>query len=337
MEFKKFNSIENSYQSDFIKSIYDNGFGEEKFVVQEKIHGANFSFITNGKEIITAKRTELIEENENFYNSLKIKKKYESKLIALFENISKERNLKTLTVFGEIFGGGYPHKKIQKNETAKLVQRGIYYNPDNDFFAFDILINNEEYLDINTTNKLFEKFDFIYAKTLFKGSLKDCLEYPNKFKTTIPKEYGLPELDGNICEGVIIRPLKPLFFNNGSRVIVKNKNEDWAENNNYIDTEILKNLLHEEEELSENAEKICEEVYKYISTNRLSNVISKIGEVNPKKDFGKVLGLFSKDILLDFFKEYQSKYDALEKHESKAINKFVNKHANQLIIEYFEI
>ncbi len=100
MEFKKFNSIENSYQSDFIKSIYDNGFGEEKFVVQEKIHGANFSFITNGKEIITAKRTELIEENENFYNSLKIKKKYESKLIALFENISKERNLKTLTVFG---------------------------------------------------------------------------------------------------------------------------------------------------------------------------------------------------------------------------------------------
>ena len=334
MEFKKFNSIENSYQLEFIKSIYDNGFGDEKFVVQEKIHGANFSFITDGKEVITAKRTGLIEENENFYNSKEIQEKYEPKIKSLFKNISKERNIKSLTVFGEIFGGGYPHKKIQKNETAKLVQRGIYYNPDNDFFAFDILIDNKEYFDIYDTNRFLDELGFIYAKSLFVGELKDCLEYPNKFKTRIPSEYGLPELDGNICEGVVIRPLKPLFFNNGSRVLIKNKNEDWSENNNFIDKKILRNLLHEEEELSEKAETLCEEVYKYISVNRLSNVISKIGEVNPKKDFGKVLGMFNKDILSDFFKEYKSEYDALEKHESKAINKFVNKHASQLVNEH---
>lgn len=335
MEFKKYNSIENSYQSDFIKSIYDSGFGEKKYVVQEKVHGANLSFITNGKKTISAKRTELILENENFFNSKIVQEKYEPNIKSLFEYLSNKRTLKTLTIFGEIFGGGYPHKKIPKNENAKLVQRGIYYSPDNDFYAFDILINNKEYLDVDTANKLFKKFNFVYAKTLFEGSLKDCLAYSNKFNSTIPKEFRLPELDVNTCEGVVIRPLKPIFFNNGSRVLIKNKNEDWSENNNYIDKEILRNLVHEDEELSEGAEKLCEEVYKYISKNRLSNVTSKIGEINPKKDFGKVLGMFCKDILLDFFKEYKSEYDALEKHESKAINKFVNKNANQLVIEYF--
>ncbi|MGY0427223.1 MAG: RNA ligase family protein [Polaribacter sp.] len=336
MEFKKFNSIENSCQLDFIKSIHCNGFGKKEYIVQEKVHGANFSFITNGKETVTAKRTGLIGENENFYNSKTVQERYNYKLKLLFEYLHKTLNINTLTVFGEIFGGGYPYKEVPKNENAKLVQRGIYYNPGNDFFAFDIFIDNKEYLDIKSANKLFKKFDFLYAKTLLEGSLQNCLDYSNKFKTTIPLEYGLPELEGNICEGVVIRPLKPLFLNSGSRVIIKSKNENWSENNNYIDKEILSKLLHEDEKLSEDVEKLCEEVYKYISTNRLSNVISKIGEVNPKKDFGKVLGMFNKDILSDFLKEYKMEYGALEKHESKVINKFVNKHANQLVIEYFE-
>ena len=38
----------------------------------------------------------------------------------------------------------------------------------------------------------------------------------------------------------------------------------------------------------------------------------------------------------NFLKNFQDEYNALEKHESKAINKFVNKHAGQLISEYFD-
>lgn len=48
------------------------------------------------------------------------------------------------------------------------------------------------------------------------------------------------------------------------------------------------------------------------------------------------LGLYNKDVLTDFLKNFQNRYDALEKHESKAINKFVNKHAGQLITDYFD-
>jgi len=336
MEFKKYNSIENSYQNDFTSSIIEQGFGDLDFVVQEKVHGANLSFITNGQSIISAKRTELILDNEQFFNSKLVQETYTDKILNLFKEVSEKFNTKSLTIFGELFGGGYPHPDIAKDETAKLVQRGIYYNPTNDFFAFDIMLDNEKYLDVETASQLLEKFGFIHAKTLFKGTLKACLTFSNEFKTTIPQYYGLPQLDGNVCEGVVIRPIQPSFLRTGSRVLIKNKNEKWAENNNYIDKAILSKLLHEGEELSEEASFLCEEIYKLITQNRLTNLISKIGEINPKKDLGKVLGLYNKDALTDFFKTYKVRYDNLEKHESKSVNKFLNKHAGQLINDYLD-
>ncbi len=336
MEFKKYNSIENSYQYDFISSIFEQGFGDLDYVVQEKVHGANLSFITDGQNILTAKRTELILDHEPFFNSKLVQEKYSNKVFNLFKEISKSFDTKTVTIFGELFGGGYPHPDIPKDDNAKLVQRGIYYCPSNDFFAFDILLNNDKFLDVETASGLFEQLGFVYAKTLFKGKLADCLAFPNEFKTTIPNEYGLPQLDGNICEGVVVRPIQPLFLRTGSRVLIKNKNEKWAENNNYIDKAILSKLLHEGEELSEEASFLCEEIYKLITQNRLTNLLSKIGEVNPNKDLGKVLGLYNKDVLSDFFKTYKDHYDGLEKHESKSVNKFLNKHAGQLINDYFD-
>lgn len=336
MEFKKYNSIENSYQEDFIRAIINQGFGGLDYVVQEKVHGANLSFITDGQNILSAKRTELIADSEQFYNSKLVQDNYKEKNLALYADVSKQFGTKTVTIFGEIFGGGYPHPDIPKDDNAKLVQRGIYYCPANDFFAYDILIDGEKYLDVEIASGLFEKFGFVYAKTLFKGSLHDCLAFSNEFKTTIPSEYGLPQLDGNICEGVVIRPIQPSFLRTGSRVLIKNKNEKWAENNNFIDKAILSKLLHEGEELSEEASFLCEEVYKLITQNRLTNLISKIGDVNPKRDLGKVLGLYNKDALTDFFKTYKEQYDNLEKHESKAVNKFLNKHAGQLINDYFD-
>jgi len=337
MEFKKYNSIENSYQDDFLSSIIEQGFGNQEYLVQEKVHGANLSFITNGQQILSAKRTELILDNEDFYNSRLVLEKYKDKILALYVDLANQFQVNTVTIFGEVFGGGYPHPDIPKNDIAKLVQRGIYYSPSNEFYAFDIMLDNERYLDTETANVLFEKHKFVYAKTLFKGSLSDCLAYPNAFKTNIPREYNLPELDGNICEGIVIRSAQTVFLRNGSRVIIKNKNEKWAENNNYIDKAILKNLLSSEgEELSEEANFLCEEIFKLITQNRLDNLISKIGEVNPKKDLGKVLGLYNKDVLTDFLKDNQQKYDGLEKQESKAVNKFLNRYAAELINDYFD-
>jgi Rnl2 family RNA ligase len=331
MEYKKYNSIENSYQEDFIKSIIDQNLNGGDFVVQEKVHGANLSFITDGNEIICAKRTELINQEEPFYNYQAVKKKHEKNIIDVFNNIKEKfENVKFITIFGELIGGQYPHIDIEKNKLATFVQRGIYYSPDNEFYAFDIMINNEYYLDIELINKIFEENNFLYAKTLFKGNLDDCLKHPNEFESKIPEWLALPKLDRNICEGIVIKPLEARFLQIGSRVIIKNKNEKWSENKMFVD----KNLLSEfSGELSEEGNELKEEIYKMITLNRLNNIISKIGQVT-KKDYGKLLGMFSKDILEDFNKNFADKFDALEKGETKFIKKFLNTEAGILVADF---
>jgi pyruvate kinase len=72
MQFKKYNYIENTYQKDFINKIIEQGFGDIEYVVQEKVNWANLSFITNGKDIISAKRTEIINDNEEFFNAKQV-------------------------------------------------------------------------------------------------------------------------------------------------------------------------------------------------------------------------------------------------------------------------
>ena len=190
-------------------------------------------------------------------------------------------------------------------------------------------------MDNDTINNLFESVGFLYAKTIFRGSLNDCLEYPNNFKSKISEWFNLPDLQQNICEGVVIRPVQPSFFRNGSRVLIKNKNERWTENNNFIDKNILKSLLNQQETLSDDAQILCEEIFKYITENRLQNVISKIGTITPK-DYGKLLGLYCKDTLDDFLKSHKTEYEQLEKFESKAINKFLNTHAGTLVTNYLK-
>ncbi|MBL4587652.1 MAG: hypothetical protein JKX84_11450 [Flavobacteriales bacterium] len=147
----------------------------------------------------------------------------------------------------------------------------------------------------------------------------------------MPAQYGLPALDGNLCEGVVIRPVQSAFLHNGSRIILKNKNEKWAENNNLIDTQLLRALFKQDVGENETVRILCEEVYKLITENRLNNLLSKIGKVDMKKDLGKIVGMYCKDALDDLKKEFGTTYNSLAKNEQKFVNKFLNTHASKLI------
>ena len=78
-------------------------------------------------------------------------------------------------------------------------------------------------------NELFEAESFFYAKTLFRGTLAECLKHPNGFQSKIAEWLGLPAIEDNICEGIVIRPVTPMYLRNGSRVLIKSKNERFAE------------------------------------------------------------------------------------------------------------
>lgn len=318
--FKKYNSIENTYREAYLERIKGHGLWTKTYVVQEKVHGANLSYFTNdGLHFVGAKRTERIKADERFYNYDVILSSLQDKFSAIWDDLNaKYANLEQLTIFGEVIGGNYPHADVEKDNKSSKVQKGIFYAPQNLFFAFDIMINAEQYLGVDEVNYHFEKHGLLHAKTLFRGSLPDCLAYPNSFESTVPVDLGLPLIEPNICEGVIIRPVETASFNNGTRVILKNKNEKWSENKAFT------KKIKKEEPLPEKVVKLQEAILTYATDNRLNNVLSKLGEVT-HKDFGKVMGLFNKDIVDDFFKDYEEVLSELEQKERKMITKSIGK------------
>lgn len=329
MNLKKYNSIENAYQKKVIDRIQFLGLCNEKFIVQEKVHGANFSFQTDGNEIRIAKRTDFIQPDEIFFNGQQILEKYRSNVLYLFEELkSLFPSMQKMVVFGEIFGGEYNHPDVMKIADAIKVQKGIYYAPFNEFYAFDIMIDDTQFLDVETANKLFERFGFFYAKTLFEGDLHEALKFPKEFNSKIPEWLNLPKIENNVCEGVVIKPLKPAFFGNGSRIILKNKNEKWSEKVKIEQREI------DITPLSESAEKVLMEILSFINLNRLNNLMSKIGAFEPKL-IGKINGLLVQDALADYKKEFSTDYESLEKEEQKKINKQVNNFSLNLIKNEF--
>ena len=328
--FKKYTSIENSYRTEFLDRIKGHNFWDLTYTVQEKAHGSNLSFYTiDGLNFKAAKRTEGLNDDEKFYNHQLLLHQNIEKFKSIFLEVTQKfENITQMTIYGEVIGGSYPHKEVEKNNKALKVQKGIFYSPKNEFYAFDIQVNCELYLDVEYVTNLFEKHKVLHAKTLYAGTLEECLNYSNMFPTTIPALLGLPTIEPNNCEGVIIKPLETCYFNNGVRVILKNKNEKWAENSKHIKS------INKKAPLSEKVKELQSVILSYVTENRLNNVLSKLGEVTIK-DFGKIIGNYNRDIIEDFTKDYNSQLSILEKKELKQITKSISHKSSNMIKAYF--
>ncbi|MCP3922284.1 MAG: RNA ligase, Rnl2 family [Desulfobacterales bacterium] len=325
MIFRKYNSIENVQRQKLVEQMQIEH-NDIEYYVQEKIHGSNFSFYYDGNIVKCAKRTSFIEDNEDFYGSEVIKLKYEKNIIELFNHLKNKMEVDSIVVFGELYGGTYPHKDVDKTKASR-VQKGVYYSPDLEFAVFDIKIN-DDFVSLDEMVELCSFSELPLIPVLKKGSLLECLEYNNTFSTTVPgRLHNLPEIDDNICEGVVIKPLSQRFFRTGSRVILKNKNEKFSEKKprRTIDRTLT--------EVPENIKILIEEANRYITENRLKNVLSKTGSVK-KEEFGKLLGMFCKDIFEDFSKDFEEFKD-LDKKDRKRVTGTVNRNAANLIRPQF--
>lgn len=293
MGFVKYSSIENSYREKFINDVISAGLSGGRFHVSTKIHGANFSFIINKEEIRCAKRTDFIHEGEGFFNWRKVYSKFLPQLKKIQEAINETV---TVTIFGELFGGVYPHKEVKQVNDVGAVQSGVYYSPDQEFLAFDIMIDGN-YVSQKTFEEYCLAWDIPRVPTLFVGSFAECLAYNNEFQDPIHKLYGLPEIEKNICEGVVIKPYDDVrYLHNSGRVIIKNKNDHFSE----IKGVKIQKVKPEETEDDKNKRAL---ISSYVTDNRLKNVLSKIGTVT-QKDFGVIQKAFIEDVREEFFKDY---------------------------------
>lgn len=319
MKFIKYPSIENTYRQEFIDKIIEEQKAGGVWVVTKKIHGANFSLWCDGTQVRMAKRTALLSDDDDFFGVQRIKEDLYKKVTILYEvlNACTKHHIEQIAVYGELYGGSYDHPEVARDLNAHKVQKGVCYSPNNHFVAVDIRVD-DKFLDFEMMQDACKDVGLPCIPALMYGSMGDCLEFQNDFQSTVAGWFGLPEIKGNICEGVVIRPCKTQFLFSHKRVMLKSKNDKFKEKGR------KPKKVRVKQQMSKQGEKVLKSLLVYVTDNRYDAVVSKIGKVTPK-DFGKIQGEFAKDVLEEFKKDKKYKrYTQLEKDERKVIHKTLN-------------
>jgi len=324
MELIKYSSIENSVRDKFVDQIKSEGKDGGDWVVTEKVHGGQFSLYYDGQEVKASTRTAFLSAGTDFFNWEKVKQENEDKVKEIFRILkSRGEDVDYIIVYGELFGGDYPQAGVNKIKGARRLQKGVYYHPDNLFYVFDIKVNGR-YLTVDEVNPLFEQVGLFYARTLFRGSLEACMNHANDFLSNIPGWLGLPQIEGNIAEGIVIKPVDPRFLSSGDRVILKSKNEKFEERKS-----IKKRPVAQDEVTRTPAGiRLGRELESLVTENRLQNVLSKM---TGSPAFGEVMKALDSDAWEEFGKDHRQEYDNLDKKEQKEISRAVNQRAVKLV------
>jgi Rnl2 family RNA ligase len=309
MNFRKYSSIENGYREKFIHQIIQHpDFHTVQWQVTEKIHGSNLSFITNGNKVKIAKRSGFTDGS--FFGCHEVLEKYRNNIIGLFHRMNLGLTYSHIQVFGELFGPG--------------IQKGVDYGNEKDFAAFDILVttisNVSFYLSTRRVEELTKTFNIPHVPVIHSEvSFQEAMNVSPVFDSLILGK------ENNKAEGVVIKPQFPKFLNCGTRIIIKNKNEAYKEKQ-------LSSKKVVKETFSDTMNSVLSEMLQYNTEERIHSAISKIGKIT-QKDFGKLLGVVSHDLLEDWEKEYS--YRDLTKNEIKVVNKSLNKEVSNLIRKNF--
>eukprot|EP00750_Incisomonas_marina_P019199 INCI3249.1.p2 GENE.INCI3249.1~~INCI3249.1.p2 ORF type:complete len:280 (+),score=61.93 INCI3249.1:230-1069(+) len=113
------------------------------WVVTEKVHGANFAFVSDGERVLCASRKNMLNPAEQDFMSCYrtgLVQRHEPLVLDLVQRVREmieheqagkgalgEGRADVVWIFGEAFGGGFPGK--QSPEGTVLVQHGIFYSP----------------------------------------------------------------------------------------------------------------------------------------------------------------------------------------------------------------
>ena len=323
--FKSYTDIENSYNEKFINQIREHKFdaNDIEWFAEVKIDGSNFQCCLDAdNNFSVGTRTRFLERgaefqgyeramrNGNVFNKLVELKKYIAELYLESEAIKCNRFC--IRVYGELCGGMYRHPDVEKIKGAVKIQGRVSYHPDNVWIPYDIEIM-DEYENIilvckqSVVESLCNKVDLPFPVVIKRGTFDEVINLANDFIDPIGnKLFGLPLIENNITEGLVLKPDMPLRFGNDGRIMVKSKNDKFKERVKKDPKEPKEIIPMNELEL-----KYYELYREFMTESRVMSVISKVGTVNAKA-FGMILGMFMKDLYNDFDKEYGEEVKNLE-------------------------
>jgi len=236
----------------------------------EKIHGtsAHIKFTpaqTSDSEDFTLTFFSGGEKHEKFVNLFDQEK---------LKTIYNERYLGSeITIFGEAYGG----KQQGMSPT---------YGQELKFIAFDVKIG-DSWLDVPNAFDVATHFGIEFVDFVKIPTTLEAIDAERDKPSTQAKRNGIVE--DKLREGVVLRPLFEITLNNGSRLIVKHKRDEFKE------TSTPRKVVDPAQmEILRNAEHIAEE---WVTSMRLSHVLDKIPDHMDISKTGIVIKAMQEDVL----------------------------------------
>ncbi len=197
------------------------------WVATEKVHGAQLVVATDGDLVRFGKRKAWLGDDEPFFAWQLLRRDLEAAARALY----KARGASTVVrLYGEISGGGYPHVDVPAVPGLSPVQTGIWYSPGIHFMLFDVLIDDEGegvFLAHREVERLAIVAGLRTPPLVHRGSRAEVDALPVRFASLVPRGLGLPAIEGNVAEGLVLKP--DVETRPSMRPVVKRKIADFDE------------------------------------------------------------------------------------------------------------
>ncbi|MFI7144025.1 RNA ligase family protein [Nonomuraea sp. NPDC050022] len=116
-----------------------------------------------------------------------------------------------MRIYGELYGGHYPHADVDPVPGVSAVQTGVWYSPSLRFALFDVLRHDRPddaglllpYADVAAVAAA-AGLDVV--PLIGRGPRHELDALPLRFPTRMPHLHGLPDIPGNFAEGIVMRP-----------------------------------------------------------------------------------------------------------------------------------
>lgn len=176
-----------------------------QWIVTEKIDGTNIRVtLTKDDQVLFGGRT----DNAQIPADL-IKYLIDTFTVDKMKNLRTTDELVEITLFGEGYGAG-----IQKG--------GGDYRSDKGFILFDVLINDKYWLVDDAVTEIANKLNILRVPILGIMTL-------NQIKSLVEKGFdSRVSINKRLAEGIVARPITPLFDHRRNRLVIKLKTKDFV-------------------------------------------------------------------------------------------------------------
>ncbi len=178
------------------------------WVALEKVHGAQLVIGVQGGQVHFGKRKAWLAEEDPFFGWQLLRVGLATAVRRIARAVGAEGG--AVYLYGELFGGHYPHPDVPAVPGMTPVQTGIWYAPELHWSPFDILVARSDddegvLLAHREVEAAAREAGLVTPPVVRRGTRADMEGVPTRAPTRVPALLGLPPIAGNVAEGLVIK------------------------------------------------------------------------------------------------------------------------------------